>query len=248
MKERSKNGFFSLQQWPKEVRARQAYVDPIFSNIARRYDLMGGLFSLGMLRRWRQKTVDLIAGNRPARILDLATGTGAFPMHLRRAGFDAPIVGLDRNARMLEVARAKCAGLARVAFIPADLMHIPIRDRSFDAVTMGYGLRYPADVRSILQEVFRLLRRGGVFVAMDFGVPKNPFFRKICFAYLLGFGSLVGLLLHGKVDTYWHIVESLKVYPGQQAVKDWLGEVGFAEVEMRELCGGIIVIHRGVRP
>lgn len=243
-----KQRFFFLQQWPKDVAGRQAYVDPIFSNIARRYDLMGGLFSLGMIGGWRKKTVDLIPRNHRGRILDLASGTGEFPIHLRRAGFEAPIVGLDRNSEMLAVAREKCAGLSRIAFIPADLMHIPIKNESFDAVTMGYGLRYPADVRSILREVFRLLRRGGVFVSMDFGVPRNLLYRNICFAYLLGFGSLVGLLLHGKADTYWHIVESLKVYPGQQAVKDWLGEVGFAEVEMRELCGGIIVIHRGVRP
>lgn len=178
----------------------------------------------------------------------MASGTGDFPIHLRQAGFEAPIIGLDRNFPMLAVAREKCSGLSRVTFIPADLMHIPIKDRSFDVVTMGYGLRYPADIRGVLREVFRLLDGGGVFVAMDFGLPKNLLYREICFGYLLGFGTLVGLLLHRKADTYWHIVESLKVYPGQEAVRQWLEETGFVEVEMRELLGGIIVIHRGVRP
>jgi demethylmenaquinone methyltransferase/2-methoxy-6-polyprenyl-1,4-benzoquinol methylase len=209
---------------------------------------MARLFSLGMVHGWKKKSVDLIPRNHPRRILDLASGTGDFPIHLRRAGFAAPIVGMDRSLPMLAVAREKCSGLSRISFIPADLMHIPIKDRSFDVVTMGYGLRYLADIRSVLGEVFRLLGSRGVFVAMDFGLPRNLLYRKICFGYLLGFGSLVGLLLHRKPDTYWHIVESLKVYPGQEAVRQWLEAAGFVEVEMRELLGGIIVIHRGVRP
>jgi len=248
MKQHSQKRIFSLQQWPGDIQARGAYVDPIFTNIARRYDLMARLFSLGMVHGWKKQSVDLIPRNHPRRILDLASGTGDFPLHLRRAGFEAPIIGLDRNFPMLAVAREKCSGLSGITFIPADLMHIPIQDRSFDVVTMGYGLRYPGDIRSVLGEIFRLLGSGGVFVAMDFGLPRNLLFRKICFGYLLGFGSLVGLLLHRKADTYWHIVESLKVYPGQEAVKEWLIEAGFVEVEMRELLGGIIVIHRGVRP
>ena len=248
MKKHPKQDFFSLQEWPKGVAERQAYVDPIFTDIARRYDLMSRLFSLGMLEGWRRKTVALIPRNNPRRILDLASGTGEFPLHLRQAGFEAPIVGLDRNSSMLAVAREKCSGLSQVTFIPADLMHIPLRDRSFDVITMGYGLRYPADIPGILREAFRLLGRGGTFVAMDFGLPGNLLYRRICFGYLLCFGSLVGLLLHRKADTYWHIVESLRVYPGQQAVKQWLEETGFVEVRMQELFGGIIVIHRGVRP
>ncbi|HEY3306191.1 MAG TPA: class I SAM-dependent methyltransferase [Candidatus Binatia bacterium] len=244
----SRQRFFSLQQWPGDVAERRAYVDPIFTDIARRYDLMARLFSLGMVHGWKKKSVALIGRSHPKRILDLASGTGDFPIHLRRAGFEAPIIGLDRNLPMLAVAREKCSSLSGVVFIPADLMHIPIKDRSFDVVTMGYGLRYPADIRSVLGEIFRLLDSGGVFVAMDFGLPKNLLYRKICFGYLLGLGTLVGLLLHRKADTYWHIVESLKVYPGQKAVRQWLAEAGFVEVEMRELFGGIIVIHRGIRP
>jgi demethylmenaquinone methyltransferase/2-methoxy-6-polyprenyl-1,4-benzoquinol methylase len=244
----SRQRFFSLQKWPDDIDHRRAYVDPIFTGIARRYDLMARLFSLGMVHGWKKMSVDLIARPDPKRILDLASGTGDFPIHLRKAGFAAPILGLDRNLPMLTVAREKCAGLSRVEFMPADLMHLPIKERSFDVVTMGYGLRYPADIRGVLGEVFRMLRAGGVFVAMDFGVPKNRWLRKVCFGYLLGFGSLVGLLLHRRADTYWHIVESLKVYPGQEAVRRWLGDVGFAQVEMHEILGGIIVIHRGVRP
>ena len=209
---------------------------------------MGRLFSFGQGQRWKKKSIGLIRAKGMTRILDLASGTGDFPIHLRKAGYDAPIVGLDRNPAMLEVAREKCAHLSRVTFIQGDLMQLPFKAQSFDAVTMGYGLRYPAEIRPILAEVLRLLRRGGIFVAMDFGIPRNRFYRGLCFGYLLCIGSLLGLLLHRKLDTYWHIVESLRVYPGQGAVKKWLGEAGFSGVQVRELLGGIIVIHGGTRP
>jgi len=248
MRSHPKGAIFSLKEWPGNVPERQAYVDPIFAQIARRYDLMGRLFSLGLGQLWKKKSVDLIQGNHARRILDLASGTGDFPIQLRKAGYEVPIVGLDRNPAMLEVAREKCAHLSQVAFIQGDLMQLPFKTQTFDAITMGYGLRYPADIRPILAEVFRLLCSGGIFVVMDFGIPRNHFYRRICFGYLLCFGSLLGFFLHRKVDTYWHIVESLTVYPGQEAIRKWLGEVGFTAVQMRELLGGIIVIHCGTRP
>jgi demethylmenaquinone methyltransferase / 2-methoxy-6-polyprenyl-1,4-benzoquinol methylase len=248
MKRNPKGLIFSLKVWPANVGERRAYVDPIFTQIARRYDLMGQLFSFGQGQIWKKKSVALIRQKRTARILDLASGTGDFAIQLRTAGFRSPIIALDRNPEMLKVARQRCANLSRVSFIQGDLMQLPFKAQSVDAITMGYGLRYPGDVRSILAEVFRMLRSGGMFVAMDFGLPRNRFYRKICFGYLLSVGSLLGLLLHRKVDTYWHIVESLKAYPGQNAVSRWLEEVGFTGVQVREVLGGIIAIHCGTRP
>jgi len=243
--EESRQKFFSLQKWPGDIDQRRAYVDPIFSGIARRYDLMARLFSLGMVHRWKRETVAMISGKHPKRILDLASGTGDFAVHLRRAGFEAPIFGLDRSLPMLAVAREKCSALPRLAFMAGDLGSLPVKERAFDVITMGYGLRYPANIRSVLGEILRLLDSGSVFVAMDFGLPKNLLYRKICFGYLLGFGSNVGLLLHGNAKTYWHIVESLKVYPGQEAVKRWLEEAG---LEATRADGTVVFVESERRP
>ncbi len=127
-------------------------------------------------------------------------------------------------------------------------MYTSFRNGSFDIITMGYGLRYVVDIRRTLQEVFRLLRRGGMFVCLDFGLPRNHFYRRLCLGYLLLFGSFWGFILHRKVDTYWHIVESLHAYPGQDTVRRWLEETGFGKVELREQLGGIITILSGIRP
>lgn len=249
MKGRSKLRSFSLKEWPKSVRERQAYVDPIFSTIAARYDFMTWALSFGQEQRWKRRAVGLIPQNgNQKKILDLATGTGDFLLHLREAGFGAPLIALDRNPKMLGFALQKCSGEPNVNFIQGDLMDIPFKDHSFDAITMGYGLRYPIDIRRILKEVFRLLRHGGVFVCLDFGLPRNRLYRRLCFAYLLLMGSLWGLVLHGQADTYWHIVESLKAYPGQEIVRKWLERVGFGKIELREELRGIIVTLSGVRP
>jgi demethylmenaquinone methyltransferase / 2-methoxy-6-polyprenyl-1,4-benzoquinol methylase len=230
------------------VKDRQAYVDPIFANIAPKYDLMSSVLSFGQEQRWKKKAIALIPNNRePAKILDLACGTGEFPVHLRKAGIPAQIVGLDRSSKMMGLAIQKFAADPHAHFVHGDLMQIPFKDGSFEVITMGYGLRYLADIRQTLQEVYRLLARGGKFICLEFGIPRNKLYRKVCFGYLLVFGSLLGLLLHGKRDTYWHIVESLKAYPGQEAIKTWLKEVGFGDIELHEHLGGIITILSGTR-
>ena len=127
-------------------------------------------------------------------------------------------------------------------------MEIPFKDNSFDVITMGYGLRYVADIRQALREVFRLLRSGGMFICLDFGIPKNPVYRRLCFGCLLLLGSLWGLILHASIDTYWHIVESLRAYPGQEAVGKWMEETGFRQVRLFQKLGGIITIFSATRP
>ncbi len=181
-------------------------------------------------------------------ILDLATGTAALPLLLRRAGHRGVIVGLDRSAAMLALARRKCAGAEGIGLLRGDLSALPFADRSFDAVTIGYGLRYPPDLRAFLGGVFRLLRPRGRFVSLDFGLPASPAYRSLAQGYLLGAGAFWGLALHGRPGTYTHIVESLRAYPGQRAIAALMNEVGFADVSFEEHLGGIAALIRGRRP
>jgi demethylmenaquinone methyltransferase / 2-methoxy-6-polyprenyl-1,4-benzoquinol methylase len=238
-----------LKEWPSDVKDRQAYVDPVFATIAPRYDLMSSVLSFGQEQRWKKKAVALIPRNRRlASVLDLACGTGEFPIHLRSTGIHAQIIGLDRSSTMMGLAIEKFAADPRTRFVHGDLMQIPFKDGAFEVITMGYGLRYVADIRQTLREVYRLLAKDGKFICLEFGLPRNKLYRKVCFGYLLVFGTVLGLLLHGKGDTYWHIVESLKAYPGQQAITEWLKEVGFADIELHEQLGGIMTILAGTRP
>ncbi len=149
---------------------------------------------------------------------------------------------------MLSVGRRRCGGTDGVRFRRADLGRLPFAERSFDAVTIGYGLRYPPDLRAFLSEVLRLLRPGGRFLSLDFGLPASPAYRSLALGYLLGAGVLWGTLLHGRPGTYAHIVESLRAYPGQRALAALMNEVGFADISLDEHLGGIAVTIRGRRP
>ena len=238
-----------LRPWPRDLRERRDYVDPIFSTIATRYDLMTRILSLGCEQGWKRKAIRSIESEPSGQtVLDLATGTGDFIRLLGEAGFKGPIFALDRNAEMMGLARRKAFDMQSVYFLRGDLMRVPLRNASLDIITMGYGLRYVGDISKTLQEIYRLLRPGGTFVCLDFGHPKHEFLRRLSRRYLLFIGTLYGFLLHGRGNTYWHIVESLDAYPGQATVRALMQETGFTGIRLVERMGGLLAIHLGVRP
>ena len=238
-----------LKDWPVDSGKRNKYVDAIFRRVAPRYDRLTQLLSFGQDARWKQTAAGLVCPDGGAgRILDLATGTGAFPALLRRSGHGGTIVGLDRSRAMIARARSKCAGMERIEFALGDLNAMPVAAGAFDGVLVGYGLRYLDDLRDGVAAAFRALRPGGVFVSLDFGLPASGWYRSLCLAYLFLFGTLWGLVLHGRLDTYWHIVESLRAYPGQAALGRALEAAGFVRIAIAEQLGGISVIARAEKP
>jgi len=231
--------------WPTDPEHRARYAESIFREVAPRYDTLTRALSFGRDERWKERLATEAASDPHARVLDLATGTAALPLLLRRAGHRGPIVGLDRSAEMLQRGRAKCLS---GRFLRGDLSHLPFADGSFDVVTLGYGLRYPTDLRAFLRGVLRLLRPGGRFLSLDFGLPAAGPYRALALGYLLGAGSFWGLVLHGRLGTYTHIVESLRAYPGQRAVAALMNEVGFADISLVEHLGGVAVSIGARRP
>lgn len=169
---------------------------------------------------------------------------------MRAAGHRGTIVGLDRSADMLAIGRRKASadGALGIRFVRGDLSLLPFADQSFDAITMGYGLRYPPDLPAFLAGVFRLLRGGGLFLSLDFGLPSSPARRSLALGYLLTAGAFWGIALHGRPGTYTHIVESLRAYPGQRAVAVLLNEAGFADITIKEHMGGIAAQVRARKP
>lgn len=234
-----------LKEWPKDSTKRRDYVDSIFLRVAPQYDRLTRLLSFGQDDRWKSMVIELLPPDAErAWILDLATGTAAFPDLLRRAGRRASILGIDRSQAMLARARLKCAAMERVHFARGDLNALPVAASVFDVVLLGYGLRYLDDLRDAMAVVHRALRPGGVFISLDFGLPPSPWHRRLCIAYLFVLGTLWGLLLHGRLDTYWHIVESLRAYPGQRALERALAGAGFERIAIAEQLGGISVLAR----
>jgi demethylmenaquinone methyltransferase/2-methoxy-6-polyprenyl-1,4-benzoquinol methylase len=230
---------------PGEQRA--ARVADLFGTIAARYDLINDLQSFGLHRRWKKMLVQMSGIRRGERALDLCCGTGDIAFALEDAG--AEVIGVDFSPAMLEVARKRSLRKKSAAqFMVGDALQIPFEDCSFDVVSIGYGLRNLSSWERGLAEMLHVLRPGGRLLALDFGKPDHPIWRRICFFYLGGIVPLFGKIFCRNSATYAYILESLRAYPGQRRVEEKLKEMGCRDVTTRNLLGGAMSLHFARKP
>ena len=238
---------------PGEQRA--AKVGDLFAAIARRYDLLNDLLSFGLHRRWKRRVVELAAVRSGQRALDVCCGTGDIALALARGGPE--VTGLDFSQAMLEIARARSQRsevsdrkpeVHAPVFLQGDAQQLPFPGNSFDAVTIGYGLRNLSSCGTGLREMLRVARPGGRLVVLDFGKPPNALWRAIYFAHLKVSVPLMGWLFGGNADAYAYILESLKHYPAQQGVAETMRELNLSNVRVINLLGGAMAIHYGEKP
>jgi demethylmenaquinone methyltransferase / 2-methoxy-6-polyprenyl-1,4-benzoquinol methylase len=217
------------------------YVRTLFATIADRYDFITVALSYGQDRRWKKRLADLVEPRRDRRVLDLATGTGDIALALAARGAD--VVGLDVTQKMIVLARSKTDPRRPVRFVVGDMGALPFPGESFDAVTIGYGLRNASDLAVAIAEASRVLRAGGRLVSLDFNRPANRFIRSLYLSYLTVVGGALGWILHRDADTYRYIPASLRTYPGAAGVSRLLAARGFWPVEHLPVLGGLMSIH-----
>jgi len=233
---------------PGEQRA--AKVNDLFASIARRYDLLNDLQSFGLHRLWKRRVVRLAKVKSGDRALDLCCGTGDISFALAKNG--AETTGLDFSEKMLEVAQSRFENsklkIQNIKFTQGDAQQVPFPDNSFDAVTVGYGLRNLASWGRGVDEMVRVAKPGGRIVVLDFGKPPNFLWRKIYFAHLRCSVPLIGLLFCGNSQAYAYILESLKNYPAQLAIAGKMRGLKLANVRVINLLGGAMAINYGEKP
>ena len=229
--------------WPDDPEESTRRGVRIFDRVAPRYDVMRRLMSGGREDEWKRRSLlGELATTRPRRCLDVASGTGDVATLLLSHFPDASVVALDGNRAMIEHARPKLDG-ARTSWILADMNRLPVDGAHFDVVTVAYGLRYVTDLPAFLASCHGALRPGGLFWSFDLGVPQSGLLHSAWRAYLFVAGTLLGLVLHARPATYWHLLETLGKYPGQRRVAALLREAGFGEVRCDDLLGGVLAIH-----
>lgn len=225
---------------PGEQRA--ARVRALFNRIAPKYDLINDLQSFGLHRYWKRRLITLARLKPNDAVLDVCCGTGDLALLL--AGHSAKVLGVDFTANMLAVARHRNRdSRLSVHFIQGDALSLPFRDRSFDVVTVAYGLRNLADVNTGLSEMQRVARPGARLLVLDFGKPDNGLWRACYFTYLKLFVPILGRVFCGSASAYAYILESLRHYPAQRGVAAQMRELGLINVRIINLLGGIMSIN-----
>jgi demethylmenaquinone methyltransferase/2-methoxy-6-polyprenyl-1,4-benzoquinol methylase len=213
-------------------------VRTMFDRIAPVYDVMNRLMTAGLDQRWRRLTVreTVSAGDR---VLDACCGTGDLAVAARRAGA-GDVVGLDFSERMLERARRKEPA---VEWVQGDLLALPFADGSFDAATVGFGVRNVADLERGLGELRRVLRAGGRVGILEITVPRGPLrlFYRLWFDVLI---PLAGKILPGG-KAYTYLPASVRRFPGPDDLAELMRAQGFGDVRFRRLAGGIVALHTG---
>lgn len=210
----------------------------MFTRIAGRYDLANGLLSGGLDFFWRRRATAIVRGWRPGAILDLATGSGVLAASLARECPKAMVVGADFCAPMLTTAQDR--GLQRLAV--ADAMRLPFADGSFDAVTVGFGLRNMERWDGALREMARVLRPSGRLLVLDFSLPSG--WAKAPYRYYLHhFLPQIAGLVCGEREAYRYLGQSIERFPRAEAMIALLGRSGFQEGTAEELTGGIVSIY-----
>jgi demethylmenaquinone methyltransferase / 2-methoxy-6-polyprenyl-1,4-benzoquinol methylase len=210
-------------------------VEAMFDRISPVYDAMNRVMTAGLDRRWRRLTAEavVVPGDE---VLDACCGTGDLALAAERAG--GRVTGLDFSERMLERARRKSAS---VRWVRGDALALPFADGSFDAATVGFGIRNVDDLEAGLRELARVLRPGGRLGCLEITRPRGllrPFFR----LWFDGLVPLAGKVLPGGA-AYTYLPASVRRFPGPEDLAELMRRAGFEDVRWRLLGGGIVALH-----
>jgi demethylmenaquinone methyltransferase / 2-methoxy-6-polyprenyl-1,4-benzoquinol methylase len=231
---------------------KEKFVKQTFNQIAKNYDLINTLMSMGRDKRWRSFTVQRSEVKPGDSVLDVCCGTGYLSMELAKVvGNKGQVTGLDFSENMLAVAAKNVESFPLknvVKFIQGNAMELPFEDNSFAGATVGWGLRNLPDLRRGIKEMTRVIEPGCKLVSLDMGKPSLPVFKQ---AYWLYFNKLVPLM--GKIwsnnrGAYQYLHDSTQEFPAQAELARVFTECGLVETKYHSLMGGVVAVVEGRKP
>ena len=242
---------FGARQVP--LADKQALVDDVFHSVAPRYDLMNDLMSLGLHRAWKDALVTALdpPKSRPFALLDVAGGTGDIAFRALEAGGEQTRATVcDINPDMLAVGRERAEALHlgdAITFTEGNAEALPFPDRSFDAVTIAFGIRNVPRIEQALAEAHRVLKIGGRFLCLEFSAVDVPGLDRLYDFYSFNVIPALGGMVAGDAQSYRYLVESIRRFPDPQSFAAMVRAAGFARVSFQPMTGGIVTLHSGWR-
>lgn len=235
--------------YKEENTSKKEQVARMFDNISHRYDFLNHFLSLGIDKGWRKKAVNLLRPLRPTQLLDVATGTGDFALQALTLKPEK-IVGVDISEGMLQVGRKKIAsrGVGEIITLQqADSENLPFEENKFDAVTVAFGVRNFEHLERGLQEIYRVLRPGGMVVVLEFSRPRKFPFKQGYRFYFKFILPKIGRIVSSDKAAYTYLPESVEAFPDGEDFLRILSQTGFKQTQCKSLTFGISSIYTGTK-
>jgi len=227
-------------------------VADVFHSVAAKYDLMNDLMSAGVHRLWKRFTIEVSGVRTGDKVLDIAGGTGDLSFKFSRiVGENGLVVLADINASMLKVGRDRLldrGAAGNVVVSQADAQFLPYADNTFDCITIAFGLRNVTDKDLALRSMLRVLKPGGRLLVLEFSKPKSSLLGKVYDTYSFKLLPFMGKVITDDADSYRYLAESIRMHPDQQTLKNMMDEAGFGETKFYNMTGGIVALHKGIKP
>lgn len=239
-----KTTHFGYKTVEESEKARK--VGEVFHSVARKYDLMNDVMSLGMHRGWKRFAVEVSGVGAGDRVLDIAGGSGDLSrLFARKTGPDGEVILTDINASMLAVGRDRLIddGVA-VPALQCDAEKLPFPDHHFDCVIVAFGLRNMTHKDKALAEMQRVLKTGGRLLVLEFSQIWKPL-APVYDAYSFKLLPLMGRIFAKDADSYQYLAESIRMHPDQETLKQMMQDAGFARVDYYNLAAGAVALHKG---
>ena len=239
----------TVKPYNKENSSKKEEVAEMFNNISKRYDFLNHFLSLGIDKIWRRKAIKMLRPSKPQVILDIATGTGDFALAALKLKPEQ-VIGVDISDGMLEVGKEKMKrkGVDNIIELKnGDSESLPFESDSFDALTVGFGVRNYEDLEKGLAEMLRILKPGGEAVILEFSKPKKFPIKQLFSFYSKRLIPFFGKRISKDARAYNYLPESVAAFPEGQAFVDIMESIGYQQVKTKLVSGGIATIYFGVK-
>ena len=220
-------------------------VGAVFSNVARRYDLMNDAMSGGMHRLWKDRFVARVKPRAGEAILDMAGGTGDIAFRMAARGAEVTVGDINQEMLDVGIERAMSRGIDGIVWSRQNAETLDYVDRQFDAYTIAFGIRNVTDISAALAQAHRVLKFGGRFFCLEFSRVEWPGFADLYDAYSMRVVPQIGRAIAGDEESYRYLVESIRRFPPMPAFEAMIRAAGFTHTKAEPIMGGLVAIHSG---
>ena len=235
-----------------DAKEKAGRVAGVFHSVADNYDLMNDLMSAGIHRLWKHMTIEMSGVRKGHKVLDIAGGTGDLAAKFSKiVGSEGSVVLADINESMLKVGRDRLIdrGITEnVTFSQADAQYLPFPDNTFNVITIAFGLRNVTDKDMALRSMLRVLKPGGKLLILEFSKPTSSLLAKIYDTYSFNVLPRLGKVFANDSDSYKYLAESIRMHPDQSTLLQMLDSAGFGNTNFHNMTGGVVALHRGIKP